>query len=61
MQIKGAQALVTGAAGGLGSKGVTTDFVARRVIAAIEKNRAEVDAAELPVRIVARSRAWRLG
>ncbi|WP_454788179.1 SDR family NAD(P)-dependent oxidoreductase [Mycolicibacterium lutetiense] len=37
-----------------GSKGVTTDFVARRVLTAIEKNRAEVDAAELPVRIVAR-------
>ncbi|MED5811069.1 SDR family NAD(P)-dependent oxidoreductase [Mycolicibacterium sp. 050232] len=37
-----------------GSKGVTSDFVARRVVNAIEKDRAEVDAAELPVRIVAR-------
>ncbi|MGV0807389.1 SDR family NAD(P)-dependent oxidoreductase [Mycolicibacterium setense] len=37
-----------------GSKGITTDFVARGVITAIEKDRAEVDAAELPVRIVAR-------
>lgn len=37
-----------------GTKGVTTDFVARRVVTAIEKDRAEVDAAELPIRIVAR-------
>src|SRR5262249_20771377 len=37
-----------------GTKGVSCDFVARGVIAAIEKNLGEVDAAELPVRIMAR-------
>jgi len=37
-----------------GSKGVSSDAVARGVITAIEKDRAEVDAAELSVRIVAR-------
>jgi hypothetical protein len=37
-----------------GTKGTSCDFVARRVITAIEKDRAEVDAADLPTRIVAR-------
>ena len=37
-----------------GTKGTSCDFVARRVIAAIERNLGEVDAAELPVRITAR-------
>jgi short-subunit dehydrogenase len=37
-----------------GTKGTSCDFVARRVIAAIEKDLGEVDAAELPVRIMAR-------
>ena len=37
-----------------GTKGTSCDFVARRVIAAIEENLGEVDAAELPVRIMAR-------
>ena len=37
-----------------GTKGTTCDFVARGVITAIEKDRAEVDAADLPTRIVAR-------
>lgn len=37
-----------------GSKGVSAATVARGAITAIEKDRAEVDAAELPVRIVAR-------
>ena len=37
-----------------GTKGTSCDFVARGVITAIEKDRAEVDAADLPTRIVAR-------
>ena len=37
-----------------GTKGTSCDFVARRVIAAIEKNLGEVDAAELSVRVMAR-------
>ncbi|WP_082690811.1 SDR family NAD(P)-dependent oxidoreductase [Mycobacterium sp. GA-1199] len=37
-----------------GTKGTSCDFVARRVIAAIEKNLGEVNAAELPIRIMAR-------
>ena len=37
-----------------GSKGVASGTIARGVITAIEKDRAEVDAADLPVRIVAR-------
>ena len=37
-----------------GTKGTSCDFVARRVIAAIERNLGEVDAAELPIRITAR-------
>jgi short-subunit dehydrogenase len=37
-----------------GSKGVSSGAVARDVIAAIEKDRGEVDAADLPVRVVAR-------
>jgi short-subunit dehydrogenase len=37
-----------------GTKGTSCDFVARRVIAAIGGNVGEVDAAELPIRIMAR-------
>lgn len=37
-----------------GTKGTSCGFVARHVIAAIEKNLGEVNAAELPVRILAR-------
>lgn len=37
-----------------GTKGTSCDFVARRVIAAIEKNLGEVNAAELTIRIMAR-------
>ena len=37
-----------------GTKGTSCDFVAGRVIAAIEKNLGEVNAAELPLRIMAR-------
>ncbi|OBK75750.1 SDR family oxidoreductase [Mycobacterium sp. 1164985.4] len=37
-----------------GTKGTSCDFVARRVIPAIEKNLGEVNAAELPIRIMAR-------
>jgi hypothetical protein len=37
-----------------GTKGTSCDFVARLVIAAIEKNLGEVGAAELSVRIMAR-------
>jgi short-subunit dehydrogenase len=37
-----------------GSSGVSPDTAARGVITAIEKDRADVDAAELPVGIVAR-------
>ncbi len=37
-----------------GTKGTSCDFVAQRVIAAIEKDLGEVNAAELPVRIMAR-------
>jgi short-subunit dehydrogenase len=37
-----------------GSKGITSESVAQRVIAAIEQDRGEVDAAELPARIMAK-------
>ena len=37
-----------------GTEGISCDSVARGVIAAIEKNVGEVDAAEFPVRIMAR-------
>ena len=37
-----------------GSKGISSDAVAHRVITAIEQNRGEVDAAELPARIMAK-------
>jgi hypothetical protein len=37
-----------------GSKGVSSDAVAGGVVAAIEKDRGEVDAADVPVRIVGR-------
>lgn len=37
-----------------GSKGVSSEAIARGVITAIEKDRAEVDAADLPVRILAK-------
>jgi len=37
-----------------GSKGIASETVARRVITAIEQDRGEVDAAELPARIMAK-------